>query len=123
MTRYCTDEILAEKNFHALLEVAESMPDRIRSLTGLTSDGSSLIDESLSLGSGRKLRINALADDADESEQKGFGNLVRRLLGLYRNPTAHTPKIHRVVSDDELLEALTAISMVHRRLDDAIVTS
>lgn len=48
-----------------------------------------------------------------------FANVVTGLLGLDRNPTAHDPKIHRVVSDEELLEALTAMSMVHRRLDGA----
>lgn len=35
--RYCTDEILAKDNFHAVLEAAKSVPDRIRSLTGLKS--------------------------------------------------------------------------------------
>ena len=119
--RYCTAEILAKDTFHAVLEAAKSVPDRIRLLTGLTSDGSTLVDEALSLRSGPVLGINSLADDSELSEQKGFGNLVKGLLGLYRNPTAHTPRINRVVSDDELFEALTAISMVHRRLDDAVV--
>lgn len=43
------------------------------------------------------------------------------LLGLYRNPTAHDPKLHRDVTDTELVDALTAMSMVHQRLDDAVV--
>jgi uncharacterized protein (TIGR02391 family) len=113
--RYCTDEILAKNNFHALLEAAKSIPDRIRLLTGFTSDGSTLLDEAMGLSSTPKLRINALADDSDASEHKGFANLIRGLLGLYRNTTARTPRIRRVVSDDELLEALTTISMIHRR--------
>ena len=37
----------------------------------------------------------------------------------FRNPTAHDPRLHREVTDDELLEALTMMSMVHRRLDTA----
>lgn len=118
---YCTDEILAKDCFHALLEASKSVPDRIRLLTGLTSDGSTLVDGALSLNSGPILRINPLADESDRSEQKGFGNLVRGLLGLYRNPIAHTPRINRFISDDELIEALTVISMVHRRLDDAVI--
>lgn len=121
--RYCTDEILVKDTFHALLEAAKSVPDRIRQLTGLASDGVVLVDEALSLASGPKLRINALVDDSDVSEHKGFGNLVRGLLGMYRNPMAHAPRIKRAVSDDELLEALTTISMIHRRLDHAVVVA
>lgn len=119
--RYCTDEILARDNFHALLEAAKSVPDRIRNLSGLTSDGSILLDEAFALASGPRLRINPLVDRSDASEQNGFANLARGLIGMYRNPTAHTPRINRFVSDDELLEALTTISMIHRRLDDAVV--
>ncbi len=43
------------------------------------------------------------------------------LLGLYRNPTAHDPRLHRTITDDDLLEALTTMSMVHRRLDKATI--
>ncbi|MEV5485666.1 TIGR02391 family protein [Streptomyces sioyaensis] len=39
-----------------------------------------------------------------------------------RNPTAHEPRLHRTVTDEELLELLTTLSMVHRRLDGAHVT-
>lgn len=119
--RFCTEEILTKDNFHAVLEATKSVPDRIRALTGLMSDGVAVVDEALGLGSGPLLRINLLADDSDASEHKGFANLIRGLLGLYRNPTAHSPRINRSVSEDELLEALTTISMVHRRLDSAIV--
>jgi hypothetical protein len=38
---------------------------------------------------------------------------------MFRNPTAHDPRITRPVTSDELLEILTTISMVHRRLDHA----
>lgn len=40
---------------------------------------------------------------------------------MFRNPTAHDPRISRAVSDDELLELLTMVSMVHRRLDAATI--
>lgn len=39
---------------------------------------------------------------------------------MFRNPAAHKPRFHRTVTDDELLELLTTLSMVHRRLDSAI---
>lgn len=37
--RYCTDEILVKDNFHAMLEAAKSVFDKLRDRTGLTGDG------------------------------------------------------------------------------------
>lgn len=119
--RYCTTELLKKNNFHALLEASKSMPDRIRLMTGKTSDGAELIQATVTPSSGPLLAINAGATATDRSEQSGFANLIIGLLSLYRNPTAHDPKLHRTVSDEELLEALTTMSMVHRRLDFAVV--
>ena len=120
--RYCTSELLKKNNFHALLEASKSMPDRIRLMTGETSDGAELIQATVTPSSGPLVAINAGATETDRKEQSGFANLIIGLLGLYRNPTAHDPKLHRTVSDEELLEALTTMSMVHRRLDDARLT-
>ena len=119
--RYCTTELLQKNNFHAMLEAAKSIPDRIRNLTGLKLDGASLVNATLVYKSGPVLAINAGRTGTDRSEQSGFANLVTGLLGLYRNPTAHDPKLRRTVTDDDLLEALTTMSMVHRRLDKATV--
>ena len=118
---FCTTEILQRNNFHAVLEAAKSVPDRLRLMSGLTSDGSDLVNATLSRKSRPMISINAAADDTDSSEQSGFANLVLGLLGMYRNTTAHAPKIRRPVSDSELLEAFTVISMVHRRLDIASI--
>lgn len=123
VVRYCTDELLAKNNFHATLEAAKSIPDRIRALTGHTTDGAHLIQDTLAPASGPVLAINAGATDTDRSEQSGFANLITGLLGLYRNPTAHDPRLARTIADDELLEALTTISMVHRRLDGVTVAT
>ena len=121
LMRYCTVELLQKNNFHALLEAAKSIPDRIRALTGLANDGAGLVDDTLTIASGPVLAINDGLAATDRSEQSGFANFTKGLLGLYRNPTAHDPKLHRDVSDTELVDALTAMSMVHQRLDDAVV--
>ena len=78
-----------------------------------------LVNATLAPSSGPLLAINASRTASERSEQSGFANLVTGLLGIYRNPTAHDPKLNRTVSDKELLETLTTMSMVHRRLDDA----
>jgi uncharacterized protein (TIGR02391 family) len=66
--------------------------------------------------------INANATGPELDEQKGLANLVKGLFSMYRNPAAHEPRLHRTVTDEELLELLTTLSMVHRRLDGAHVT-
>lgn len=65
--------------------------------------------------------INSLQTPTERDEQKGFANLIKGLAGLYRNPVAHDPRLKRAIADDELLELLTTLSMIHRRLDTAAV--
>lgn len=117
--RYCNIELFQKNNFHALLEASKSIPDRLRTMTGLKKDGASLVQETLLTRENKLVSINAGEDETDRSEQTGFGNLIIGLLGMYRNTTAHPAKIHREVTDAELLEAFATFSMVHRRLDDA----
>lgn len=119
VVRYCTDELLAKDNFHALLEAAKSIFDRVRNMTEVDQDGAELIDTTLTNKSGPRIAINAGTTVTDTDEQSGFANLIKGLYGMYRNPTAHDPRLNRAIEDFELLEALTTISMVHRRLDDA----
>lgn len=114
-------EVLKRAHFHACLEATKSIFDRLRTMTGVSGDGATLVDAALSLGkSGTPaLAINSLQTQTQRDEQTGFANLVKGLGGLYRNPTAHDPRLSRSISDDELLDVLTMVSMVHRRLDGA----
>lgn len=117
--RYCSVEVLKKAHFHACLEATKSIFDRLRSLTGASGDGAALVDDILALGKTGvpMLAINSLRTQTEKDEQTGLANLVKGLNGLYRNPTAHAPRLSRTISDDELLEVLTMISMVHRKLD------
>lgn len=119
--RYCTIEVLKKANFHAELEACKSVFERLRQLTGDQRDGSALVDGVLALGqSGMpRVAINTLHSPTERDEQKGFANLVKGLASMYRNPTAHDPRANRTIIDDELLELLTTLSMIHRRLDSA----
>lgn len=94
---------------------------RLRRTMGAQGDGAALVDAALALGKTGvpALAINALGTQTERDEQTGLANLIKGLGGLYRNPTAHDPRLNRFVSDDELLEVLTLVSMVHRRLDGA----
>lgn len=119
--RYCTAELLTKNTFHAMLEATKSVFDKLRDRTGLHGDGAPLVDAALALGrSGTpRLAINSLATQTEKDEQTGLVNLIKGLSGMFRNPVAHDPRLHRTVTDDELLELLTTLSMIHRRLDAA----
>lgn len=122
--RYCSLEVLKRDNFHACLEATKSIFDRLRRMSGEQGDGAALIDATLALGRNGhpKLAINSLNTQTERDEQSGFSNLLKGVAGLYRNPTAHDPRLIRSISEAELLEALTLVSMIHRRLDDARVS-
>lgn len=120
---HCSQEILERNAFHACLEATKSVASRLRSLTGEATDGVPLVDASLAAGGAGqpRVRINAYATATDRSEQHGFANLCRGLFGMFRNPVAHDPRIDRPVTEDELLDTLMLVSMLHRRLDSAII--
>lgn len=121
MLKYCSVEVLKKDYFHACLEATKSIFDRLRALAEATGDGAGLVDAALALGKSGVpiLAINSLRTQTEKDEQTGLANLLKGLNGLYRNPTAHDPRLSRSISEDELLEVLTMVSMVHRRLDGA----
>ncbi len=119
--RYCTIELLQRNCFHAMLEATKSIFDKIRARTGVSGDGAPLIDATIALGRTGvpRLAINSLQTQTERDEQTGLANIIKGLSGMFRNPVAHDPRLHRHVTDDELLEVLTTLSMIHRRLDGA----
>ena len=43
--QYCRSELIQNNYFHAVLEAAKSIAERIRAMSGLTTDGAALFDE------------------------------------------------------------------------------
>lgn len=115
---FCQAELLADNYFHAVLEAVKSVAEKIRQRTGLTDDGGTLVDRALS-GSPPMLAINALATESEKSEQKGFANLIKGTFGMFRNPTAHAPRVTWDMTKEDAEDLLTIVSLIHRRLDAA----
>lgn len=120
---YCTVELLKRSHFHAALEATKGVFDRLRTMSGQSGDGAKLIDVVLAAGNSGTpmITINSGCSATDRDERTGFANLLKGLNSMYRNPTAHDPRALRPFPDDDLLELLTMLSMVHRRLDNATV--
>lgn len=119
--KYCRAELLEDNYFHAVLESIKGVAERIRSLSGLTSDGAELVNAAFSTKASL-IAINNLETDTETSEQKGFGNLLIGLFGAVRNPTAHAPKISWPMTEQDALDIFALISFVHRKLDGAVIT-
>jgi uncharacterized protein (TIGR02391 family) len=58
---------------------------------------------------------------SEQSEQKGFANLLKGVFGTFRNVLAHAPKISWAFNRIDAMDALTILSYTHRRLDEATV--
>ena len=114
--RFCRAELLADNYFHAVLEAVKSIADKLRSKTGLTDDGATLVDRALA-GDVPMLAINDLKTPNQRSEQSGFANLVKGTFGMFRNPTAHEARINWQMTKEDAEDLLTLASLIHRRLD------
>ena len=119
--RFCRAELLQDNYFHAVFEAAKSVADKIREMTGLTSDGSRLVDEAFG-GKEPILAFNTLRTETERREHTGLMNLMKGLFGAFRNTTAHAPKIKWSINEQDALDMLTLASMIHRRLDQAVLT-
>jgi uncharacterized protein (TIGR02391 family) len=121
--RFCRAELLQENCFHAVFEAAKSIADKIREKSGLTSDGSRLVDRAFGLGTGLPLlAFNSLQTETERSEHTGLMNLMKGLFGTFRNTTAHAPKIKWVIHEQDALDMFSLASLLHRRLDEAVPT-
>lgn len=119
--RFCREELLVDNYFHSVFEATKSVAEKIRQMTGLTSDGSTLVDEAFTFkGCVPHLALNSLQTESEFSEQKGFINLLKGLFGTFRNTTAHASKITWNISEQDALDILSLVSLVHRRLDAAV---
>lgn len=119
--RFCRAELLHDNYFHAVFEAAKSVADKIREKTGLTGDGARLVDEAFG-GEKPILAFNTLRTEVERSEHTGLMNLIKGLFGVFRNTTAHAPKIKWLINEQDAIDMLTLVSLIHRRLDQAVLT-
>lgn len=122
---FCKAELLQDNYFHAVFEVTKSVADKIREKSELMVDGSDLVDKAFGLGQLKKpiLAFNTLRTESEESEHKGFMHLIKGLFGMFRNTTAHAPKIKWTIHEHDALDSLTLASMLHRKLDICVKTT
>lgn len=89
-------------------------------MTLLTEDGAELIDIALNIES-PYIVINSLRTDTEKSEQRGFINLLKGTFGVFRNVTSHASKIKWPILEEEALDLMTLVSLIHKKLDKSTI--
>ncbi|WP_336620182.1 TIGR02391 family protein [Rhodococcus sp. G-MC3] len=118
--KYCAEEVIVKDLFHAMSEASKSAPNRVRALTGLTTDGQELYDAAFGTNTLAPIVfINAYRTASEISEHKGFKNLLIGVHGHYRNPRAHKTREGTEELLADFYDLFALISYVHRRLDES----
>lgn len=115
----CREELLQENYFHAVLEAAKSLLDRLREMTGLSEDGTALVDKALSVKN-PLIAMNTLRTESERNQQNGLREMINGVIHMVRNVTAHELKIRWDINEKDALEILTLISTLHNYLDSCI---
>jgi len=115
--KYCIKDYLRKDYYDAVFEAAKGLADRVRQITGLSSDGGELFQKAFAKGD-PYLFFNSMQTDSEKSEFTGVKELLEAIFHLVRNPAAHTPKINWMIEETKALDILTLISFAHKYLDE-----
>ena len=115
----CKDELLAEDYFHAVQEAAKSLCDRVREMSGLSADGSDLINTAFSLNN-PYIAFNKLQTSSEKNQQNGLKEMLCGIVHMVRNVTAHELRIRWDINEKDAVDILTQISYLHKLLDECV---
>lgn len=117
--RCCRDELLAQDYFHAVQEAAKSLCDRVRTMSGLSLDGTELFQTAFSVKN-PYIAYNSLRTSSEQNQQNGLKEMLCGVIHMVRNVTAHELRIHWNVNEKDAVDILTQISYLHKLLDVCI---
>jgi uncharacterized protein (TIGR02391 family) len=115
--KYCIKDYLQKDYYDAVFEAAKGLAERVRQMSGLTTDGGTLFQTAFSKND-PYLFFNSMQTDSEKSEFTGLKELLESIFHLVRNPAAHTPKVNWKVDEAKALDILTLNSFAHKYLDE-----
>lgn len=118
--KYCQEELLVEDYFHAVHEAAKGLCDRVRDMSRLSLDGTKLFDAALNVKD-PYIALSALQTESERNQQNGLKEMLKGVMHLVRNPTAHELRIHWDVNEEDAVEVLNLISYLHKLLDKCTI--
>lgn len=117
VSKYCIKDYLRKDYQDAVFEAAKGLAERVRIITGLTTDGGTLFQKAFAKND-PYIFFNGLNTVSETSEFIGLKELLEAIFHLVRNPAAHTPKVNWKVDETKALDVLTVISFAHKYLDE-----
>lgn len=117
--RYCRPELVRTDFYEAVFESIKGLGHRLRSMGGGTDEDGPKLVETVLEGTDPPILLNERANRSQRDEQRGVALLMKGLFAAFRNPAAHEPKIVWTMTEQDALDVLGTLSMVHRRLDGA----
>lgn len=115
--KYCVEDYLRADYYDAVFESAKGLAERVRQISGLTTDGGALFQAAFSQNK-PYIFFNAMKTESERSEFIGLKELLEAIFHLVRNPAAHTPKVNWKTDETKALDILTLISFAHKYLDE-----
>ena len=112
---YIKDYLRADY-YDAMFEAAKGLAERVRQISGLTTDGGTLFQTAFSKND-PYIFFNAMKTDSERSEFTGLKELLESIFHLVQNHVAHTPKINWKTAETKALDILTLILFAHKCLD------
>lgn len=112
--KYCVEDYLRADYYDAVFEASKGLAERVRQISGLTTDGGTLFQTVFSKND-PYIFFNAMKTDSERSEFTGLKELLEAIFHLVRNPAAHTPKVNWKTDETKVLDILTLISFAHIR--------
>jgi uncharacterized protein (TIGR02391 family) len=114
--RCCREELLAEDYFHAVQEASKSLCDRVRTMSGLLSDGAELFRTAFSVKD-PYIAYNSLRTSSEQNQQNGLKEMLCGVIHMVRNVTAHELRTRWDINEKDAVDILTQISYLHKLLD------
>lgn len=117
--RYCRPELMRTDFYEAVFESIKGLGHRLRSMSGGNDEDGPRLVEAILEGTDPLILLNDRANRSQRDEQRGVALLMKGMFAAFRNPAAHEPKIVWTMTEQDALDVLGTLSMVHRRLDAA----
>jgi uncharacterized protein (TIGR02391 family) len=116
--RQVTERFVEDHLDVAIFEAFKAINNRVKQMTGVDLDGSSLMDQTLGSANPRIVFAD-LSTQTGRDIQQGLHFMFKGAVQGIRNPDAHEQ--FKPLDEEEGLEELTFASMLMRRLDGATV--
>lgn len=116
--KHCRPELLREDYYEAAFESIKGLAERLRLITGIDLDARKLA-QAVFGGNDPRLKINQLQSVTDRNEQTGTQLLAEGVFSAFRNPASHETRLKWKISEQDALDIMGLVSLIHRRVDNA----